>query len=232
MDCVKGMKLYPNGYFDLAVVDPPYGINESGKNHKSRQTAVKQKNGSLLKTPYADYVRKDWDKNPPGQDYFIELRRVAKKLIIFGANHFIDSFPFEKNSPGWIVWDKVNTGDFADVEMAWTDFDMSAKLFRYMWNGMMQGKSIQQGHIQQANKKLNEKRIHPTQKPVKLYQWIFHNFTEKGQKILDTHLGSGSSRIAADMVGLDFTGFEIDQEYFNAHNKRWIQYKSQLRLTY
>ncbi|CAN0212939.1 unnamed protein product [Ectocarpus fasciculatus] len=231
MDCMEGMKLFPDKFFDLAVVDPPYGIGEANKNHASRNTPIKQKNGSTLKAPRTQYKRKAWDNNAPDQEYFNELRRVAKHLIIFGANHFIDRFPFDKNASGWIIWDKVNgDNDFADVEMAWTDFDMGAKLVRYMWNGFMQGKSLKEGHLQQGNKQLNEKRIHPTQKPVKLYEWIFANFTKPGQLILDTHLGSGSSRIAASKANLKFVGFETDEDYFNSHQTRWNRFNSQIRL--
>lgn len=139
-------------------------------------------------------------------------------MVIWGCNYYSYLFPFS----GRIVWDKCNdTSSFSDCEIAATNLFNSVRIFRYMWNGMCQGKSIDEGHIMQGNKKLNEIRIHPTQKPVALYAWIFRSFAKPGDRILDTHLGSGSSRIAAYKMGLDFWGCEIDGEYFRASDERF-----------
>jgi site-specific DNA-methyltransferase (adenine-specific) len=208
MDCIQGMKEYPDKYFDLAVVDPPYGIGEDGKSNHSRSKIAKSK----LYTP------KQWDNEPPSIEYFTELFRVSKNQIVWGANHFISRMPYDSSC--WLVWDKENgENDFADCELAWTSFDKAVRRYKFRWAGMLQG-----------NMKDKENRIHPTQKPVALYDWIFTRFAEKGYKVLDTHLGSGSSRIAADKAGLDFVGFELDEEYYNALNKRFNDYKCQLRM--
>jgi site-specific DNA-methyltransferase (adenine-specific) len=208
MDCIAGLKHYPDKYFDLAVVDPPYGIGEDGKSNHSRSKIAKSK----LYTP------KKWDNEPPSIEYFTELFRVSKNQIVWGANHFISRMPYDSSC--WLVWDKENgENDFADCELAWTSFDKAVRRYKFRWAGMLQG-----------NMKDKENRIHPTQKPVALYDWIFTRFAEKGYKVLDTHLGSGSSRIAADKAGLDFVGFELDEEYYNALNKRFNDYKCQLRM--
>lgn len=154
---------------------------------------------------------KDWDNECPNVDFFNELFRVSKNQIIWGANHFISKM--SKDSKCWIIWDKQNDGfSFADGEMAWTSFDTAVRFFRY------------------HRGKQTDTRIHPTQKPVALYDWIFKNYAKEGDKILDTHLGSASSRIAADMHKLDFTGYELDKEYFDASVKRYNDYKKQLKM--
>lgn len=137
----------------------------------------------------------------------------------------------EKFGPGRIIWDKCNgNSDQSDCEIAYNSMTSRVDLFRFMWAGMMQGKSITEGHIQQGNKKRNEKRIHPTQKPLALYTWIFQKYAKPGDKVIDTHLGSGSSRIAAYEAGLDFIGFEIDQKYFDAAEKRFDTHANQINL--
>jgi site-specific DNA-methyltransferase (adenine-specific) len=206
-DCIEVMKRYPDNYFDLAVVDPPYGIGEDGAKNHSRGKATKA----------TKYTPKNWDKEPPQQEYFEELFRVSKNQIIFGANHFIERI--NKNSSCWIVWNKLNTGDFADCELAWTSFNTAVRKFDFMWNGMLQG-----------DMKNKENRIHPTQKPVRLYDWILKNYAKEHQIILDTHLGSGSSRISANKAGVSFVGCEIDKEYFDKQNKRYADFISQQRL--
>ena len=175
-------------------------------------------------------VHRDYPVSPyweiPSFDYFAELVRVSKKYIVWGCNYFDVVF-----SHGRIVWDKCNgESSFSDCEIAATNCHESVRLFRYMWNGMMQGKSISEGHIMQGNKKLNEVRIHPTQKPVALYTWIFSRYAKPGDKILDTHLGSGSSRIAAYDAGLDFVGCEKDQHYFKAQEERYQAHIAQISL--
>lgn len=187
MDCMKGMAQFPDGFFDLAVVDPPYF---SGPERRGYYGSKVSKIGV-----YRDYpVSPVWEI--PGRAYFDELRRVAKHYIVWGCNYF--SYEF---APGRIVWD-----------------------------GMLQGKSVAEGHIMQGNKKLNEQRIHPTQKPVALYDWIFQNYAAPGCRVLDTHLGSGSSRIAAYEAGVDFIGFEIDPIYYAAEEQRFLDYTSQTSL--
>lgn len=209
MDCMEALKEFPDKYFDLAVVDPPYGIGESGSKNHSRSCLAQSQD---YKPFHGDDLR------PPEQEYFNELLRVSKNQIVFGANHFISKIPFD--SPCWIVWDKENgENDFADCELAWTSFPSAVRVFRFRWQGMLQGNM--------ANK---ETRIHPTQKPVALYQWIFQHYTKPGDKILDTHLGSGSSRIAAHNLGLDFTGYEIDETYFQLEEERFDRHASQMNL--
>lgn len=215
MDCMEAMRKMPDKCFDLAVCDPPYGRKEHGG--KSRSGYVLQKNGSRLYVADGGYEKKSWDNAPPTEQYFRELRRVSKEQIIWGVNYFPYIF-----GPGRIIWDKCNgNSDQSDCEIAFNPMTNRVDLFRFMWSGMMQGKSISEGHIMQGNKRLNEKRIHPTQKPVALYAWIFERFAKPGDRILDTHLGSGSSRIAAYDAGLDFTGYEIDGDYFEAQEKRF-----------
>jgi len=203
MDCMELMRGYPDKHFDLAVVDPPYGENcnlKGGSSHSGKNGW----SGMLNKTDV-------WNVEPE-IEYFNEVFRVSKNQIFWGANHFISKIPY--NSSGWIVWDKGQR-DFslADGEMAWTSFGRAMRIFTYA-----RAKALQEG------------KIHPTQKPVKLYEWIFHNYAKEGDKILDTHLGSGSSRIAAHRAGLDFVGCELDPEYFAAQEKRYKDFTSQLTL--
>lgn len=225
IDCMGHMKTIPDGFFDLAVCDPPYGRKEHGG--KCRSGYVLQKNGTKLYVSDGLYEKKNWDSEVPPHEYFDEVCRVSKNQIIFGANYFTD----EKFGPGRIVWDKCNgNSDQSDCEIAYNSMTSRVDLFRFMWSGMMQGKSITEGYIMQGNKSLNEKRIHPTQKPVALYRWIFQRYAKPGDKILDTHLGSGSSRIAAYDAGLDFVGFEIDKDYFDKQEERFAAHSSQMNL--
>jgi site-specific DNA-methyltransferase (adenine-specific) len=209
MDCIEGMKHYPDKYFDLAVVDVPYGIGES---LKKRENTTSDKWKAPTKKVHNP---KDWDKEPPNLEYFYELFRVSKNQIVWGANHFISRMPYDSSC--WLVWDKKNgASDFADCELAWASFDKAVRKFEWLWNGFQ--------------KQRPEERIHPTQKPVALYDWIFTNYSEKGMTILDTHLGSGSSRISANKANLNFVGFEIDKEYFDKSCKRYNDFVSQVRL--
>lgn len=225
MDCLVAMREMPDKCFDLAVVDPPYGRGEDGG--KKRSNYVRQKGGQLLYVCDGAYSKKTWDGAPPTNEYFDELFRVSKEQIIFGINYMNISLP----GGGRIVWDKCNDGsDQSDAEIAFCSLDSRVLIVRYMWRGMLQGKSISEGTIQQGNKKLNEARIHPTQKPIALYAWIFNRYAKPGMKVLDTHLGSGSSRIAAYDAGLDFVGFEIDKEYFDKQEERFAAYAAQTSL--
>lgn len=213
-DCMEYMRRVPDKAFNLAVVDPPYF---SGPEKRGYYGSRVSKIGV-----HRDYpISPQWDI--PGAEYFEELQRIAKHYIVWGCNYFDYHF-----APGRIVWDKCNSSSsFSDCELAATDLFTSVRIFRFMWNGMLQGKSIEEGTIMQGNKKLNEKRIHPTQKAVALYQWIFKNYAHAGDRILDTHLGSGSSRIAAYDAGLDFVGCEIDPTYFKLQEERFNEYTAQ-----
>lgn len=223
MDCMEYMRTVPDKAFDLAVVDPPYGIGEDGG--KNRSGYVRQKNGERLYVADGAYKKTGFDRSPADMRYFAELFRVSKNQIIWGANYF------ELPRGGALVWDKCNDGsDQSGAEIAFNSLTLRTDIFRFMWRGMMQGKSISEGTVQQGNKALNEKRIHPTQKPVALYTWIFNRYAKTGDKILDTHLGSGSSRIAAYDMGLDFVGCEIDPYYFEAQEKRFADHTAQMSL--
>jgi site-specific DNA-methyltransferase (adenine-specific) len=208
MDCMEAMREMKGKQFDLAIVDPPYGIDINNQSQG--------KGGGIARK--IDYTKKDWDKTAPEIIYFNELRRVSKNQIIWGANHFISRLPVDSSC--WIVWDKDNgETDFADCELAWTSFKTAVRRFKWTWAGM-----------RQQNMKHKEERIHPTQKPVKLYEWLLHNYAKEGDKILDTHLGSGSIAIACHNLGFDLTGYEIDKEYFDAAVKRLETHKLQLRM--
>lgn len=211
MDCKEGMKEFPDKYFDLAIIDPPYGINvdvAGRKKSRGKLTAARDYE------PFAG-----GDKEPPDEAYFRELFRVSKNQIIFGANHFISKIPYDSSC--WIVWDKDNGGtDFADCELAWTSFRRSIKKIRYTWSGMRQG-----------NMKHKEYRIHPTQKPVPLYRWILATFANPGDKLLDTHVGSASSLIAFDEAGYQFVGFEKSKYYYDLSLRRYQQEAAQMKLT-
>ena len=203
------MRALPDKCFELAIVDPPYGIGEDGKKNHSR--------GGLAKPTL--YANKQWDREKPPITLFSELKRVSKNQIIWGANHFVENIP-NANSSCWVVWDKDNSGNFADCELAWTSFKTAVRIFKYRWNGMLQ-----------QNMKDKEVRFHPTQKPIDLYSWLLNNYAHKSDRILDTHLGSGSSRIAAWQAEYDFLGAEIDADYFKAQEERYASYAAQYKLT-
>ena len=201
------MARYPDKYFDLAIVDPPYGID-----------ADKGTCGSSNRGKVTNYGKKNWDSSAPPKEYFNELFRVSKNVIIWGANHFIENIP-NQNSSCWIVWNKENSGHFADCELAYTDFNTAVRMFSFKWNGMLQG-----------DMKNKETRIHPTQKPVALYKWILDKYAKQGDKILDTHLGSGSIAIACHDYGFDLTACELDKEYFDKAMERINNHKAQTKL--
>lgn len=212
MDCMEAMRLIPDKFFDLAVVDPPYGgVKQGGYMNNTGGNKLGDKS-------YFDNLN-IWKQQKPGPEYFKELFRVSKDQIIWGFNNFPAEIGRETQS--YIVWDKKHPDgiSFADCEIAWTSHDRAARIFRYKWNGM-----------QQEHMGAKEVKIHPTQKPVELYEWIFANYAQPGMKILDTHLGSGSSRIAAHNFRLDFWGFEIDKDYFEKQEKRFAEYTAQINL--
>ena len=209
MDCMQGMKEFPDKYFDLAIVDPPYGIGENGDKNHTRCKLAKVKN-------YKAFSGNDIE--PPSKEYFDELFRVSKNQIIWGANHFISKIPYDSSC--WIVWDKDNTGNFADCELAWTSFDSAVRKFKYRWNGMLQ-----------ENMKNKEIRIHPTQKPVTLYEWLLSRYTKPNDIILDTHVGSASSLIACYNTNHKFVGFELDEYYYKVSKQRLDTEMAQMRLS-
>ena len=204
-DCLEAMKLMKDNQFDLAIVDPPYGGNDAIglKNNKSNtKQATKRK----------DY--KVFENSAPSSEYFIELIRVSKNQIIWGVN-FYKNYNF---SGGRLCWDKKGTA-FGRAELAYLSMTKSVNICEIVWNGMLQ-----------HDMKNKEHRIHPTQKPVKLYEWLLINYAKKGDKILDTHLGSGSIAIACHNLGYDLEGYELDKEYYDNALKRIKEHQSQLRL--
>ena len=202
-DCLEAIKKMPDKAYDLAIVDPPYGIDLANMN----MGAGKSKKCSKIKN--RKWVAKDWDKNTPTTEYFENLIRVSKHQIIWGGNYF--ELP---PCPHYIIWDKeIPEGlSFADCEMAWTSYSKAPRMFRYSAYRDKDGK------------------IHPTQKPVKLYEWLLHNYAKEGDKIIDTHLGSGSVAMACHNKGYDLTAYEIDKEYFGATTKRIKDHISQLTM--
>ena len=198
-DCLEYMRTLPDKAFQLAIADPPYGIGEDGKSNHSR---------GLLAKP-SQWTPKELDKQAMTAEFFEELRRISSNQIIWGANHFISRMPYDSSC--WIVWDKENgTTDFADCELAWASFKTAVRLFRFMWNGMLQG--------DMSHKEI---RIHPTQKPVALYAWLLKNYAKEGDRIFDPMMGSQSSRIAAYKMGFDYVGCELDKEYFDKGCERF-----------
>ena len=197
-DCLEAMKEMPDNTYDLAIVDPPYGININ--NNMGRRKGQK----------HSGYKKVEWDSQTPSQEYFDELKRVSVNQIVWGANYMIDKI--QSPSACWLMWDKGFSEDvsFAQYELAWTSFSSSAKKFDKNPN--------------QPN------RIHPTQKPVKLYEWLLDNYAKEGDKILDTHLGSGSIALACHNRGFDLTAFEIDEEYYNNAVERLDTHRSQLTI--
>jgi len=198
-DCVSGMKRYADNHFDLAIVDPPYGINVN--------VSIGRRKGDK-KSNYHKFAGND--NSIPNEEYFDELFRISKNQIIWGGNYMTE---YLTPTPCWLLWDKGFSEEvtFAQFEMAWTSFNSSAKKYNY-------------------NTARQQNRIHPTQKPVALYDWILSKYAKPTDLILDTHLGSGSSRIASYKGGFNFVGFEIDPEYFDKQNRRFHDFKSQLRL--
>jgi len=198
-DCMEAMASMKDNQFDLAIVDPPYGIKQA-------------KGISFGKYARDIHEEKNWDSTIPKKEYFEELFRVSKEQIIWGGNYFLD---YLHNTRCMIVWDKMNgTNPISDCELAWTSFKSSVRRFKYHH---FSGDGICQ-------------RIHPTQKPVALYTWLLDKYAQKGWKILDTHLGSGSSAIAAHDMGYEFHGYELDEEYFEAASKRLKEHQKQLQL--
>lgn len=201
-DCVEALKRFPDNYFDLAIVDPPY----SETFNTDACADNKGKKGS--------YKLDTLNNHLPTEEYWNELFRVSKNQIVWGANWYGKYF-----GVGGLVWFKDNTGNYSPCEYAYQSINNHIHHYQYRWNGMLQ-----------QNMKQKEERIHPTQKPVALYDWILQKFAKQGDLILDTHLGSGSSRIAAHKGGFNFIGYEISKDYYEAQEKRFKDFVSQLRL--
>ena len=219
MDCMEYMKGLPDKSFDLAISDPPYHSGPEKRNFYGQRISSR----GVKRVDYG--IGKYWEI--PTDDFYKELCRVSKNQIIWGINYF----NFRNVPSGRLIWNKCNgSSTFSDCEIASCSMISTVRMFTYMWNGMLQGKSISEGHIAQGNKALNEKRIHPAQKPIALYVWLLRKFAKHGDRILDTHLGSGSSRIAAHQLGYYFVGCEKDKTYFEKEEERFREYVSQMEL--
>jgi len=200
MDCMEALRQTPDNYYSLALVDPPYGLGM----HKAQGTT---------KAKPKKWCGGEWDNETPTTEYWNELFRVSKNQIVWGANYFMENLNSGKK---WIVWDKMLDQDQSHLELAWTSFVGAERMYRY-------SRSKLQGFQ-------NPNRFHPTEKPISLYEFLIKEFAKEGDLILDTHLGSGSSRIAAYKGGFNFVGFEIDKDYYEKQEKRFNDFKSQLRL--
>lgn len=202
-DCMDVMRELPDNAFDLAICDPPYGLGIDG------QKACVCKNPKHNRKFHA---RKGWDDSTPTAEYFRELERVSRNQIIWGANYFVEHLT--KGTKGWIVWFKGQTGlTMSDCELAYSSFNCPTRLI-----------TINRGVLAKQN------TIHPTEKPVQLYSWLLQNYAKRGDKILDTHLGSGAIYLAADSMGFEMTGIELDPEYYNAAKQRILYQQAQPRL--
>ena len=209
-DCVKALKRYADNHFDLAIVDPPYGINRLEMSWTAQSNSNNGKS-QAESSKWASYEIKKWDNERPPLEYWEELKRVSKNQIVWGANYFPEFFTYNM---GVVFWDKIRSIDvkFSHGELAFTTFGGFTRKFPY------------------NPEKYNKERWHPTQKPVALYDYLLREFAKKGNLILDTHLGSGASRISCYKNGYDFVGIEIDADYYNEQEKRFNDFKSQLRL--
>lgn len=217
MDCMKALKQMPDKSIDLAIVDPIYGDVTGGGYTTSKWDNKEHHIGKCSANERA-YHRALWDmpKTPP--EYFKELFRVSKNQIIWGGNFFVESLP---SSQGWVVWDKQRPEgvSFSDCELAFTSFNVGLRIFRFMWNGMLQG-----------DMKNKECKIHPTQKPVALYKWLLHKYANEDDIILDTHAGSASSLIACHLMGYNYIGFEIDDVYYKKAKERLERETAQMTI--
>lgn len=210
IDCMEYMATLPDKAFDLAIVDPPYGIGFGEYNRTNKDAK-----GNRFKAN--KYKNSGWDADIPSDSYFVELMRVSKNQIVWGGNYF--PFVWGFGGKGFIYWHKGNpVNNFSDGELAWSSFDKPAKQFAFNYYGNIEGGTSQKG------------KVHPTQKPVKLYEWLLTNYAKPGQRILDTHLGSGSSAIAAHYFGVDFVGCELDADYYAAACKRFDNETSQAAM--
>lgn len=231
MDLERGLKSIPDKFYDIALCDIPYGINVGNMAYlRETKNTVLQKNGKRLNANRNKkvYTLKDWDLIPPPQEYFNELKRISKGQIIFG----IEYVNWEGVGPGRIKWNKgIPEGlSFKKYELAYCSMIDNEVELDLLWSGMRQAKSLKEPMTQQGNKALNEKRIHPTQKPLLLYQKLIGDYGFNGCKIIDTHAGAAKSRIAAYLANCYYTGYEIDPEYYHLQEKEFNKFIAQGRL--
>ncbi len=211
MDCMELMAEYEDNHFDLAIVDPPYGIGWDGDNLKDYNSNSCE---SWKHRKPKGYTEKKWDSERPPIEYFQELQRVSKNQIIWGGNYFSDML---RPTGSWIVWDKqVVMPTFSDGELAWCSMKNSVKMARFLWAGYLKCEKTS--------------RIHPTQKPVGLYHWLLENYAKEGDKILDTHVGSASSLIACNNLNFDVVGCELDEEYYSNAQERIKEETAQMSI--
>ena len=208
-DNMNLMSRYEDNYFDLAIVDPPYGINADNKNNGKNSDRHEKASKAKINT----YKKTNWDNAIPNDEYFAELKRVSKKQVVWGANFF-------NLQGGFLFWNKkVTMPTYSQGELAWLSWSNKVDYVSITWHGMLQ-----------HDMKNKEQRIHPTQKPVKLYEWLLMNYANEGDKILDTHLGSGSIAIACHNLGFDLTACELDKDYYYSAVKRITEHQSQMRM--
>lgn len=216
-DCLEAMKAMKDNSYDLAITDPPYGINADQKHNDAALRRLKSKGKTKSGRGYKLYKQTDWDQETPSQEYFDELFRVSKAQIIWGGNYFDYLWQF---SNSFIIWNKEQREfSLADGELAW--YSKPNKAMRIF--DMSRGAALSDGQN-------NGGRFHPTQKPVKLYRWLLKKYAKEGYKILDTHLGSGTISIACHIEGYDLDAFEIDTDYYEGALKRYNLLKNQLKL--
>ena len=208
-DCMEAMAGFDDNKFDLAIVDPPYGIDADDKNNGKNSDRHEKTSKAKINT----YKKTNWDDAIPNDEYFTELKRVSKKQIVWGANFF-------NLQGGMLYWHKhVTMPTYSQGELAWLSWLNKVDFVSIAWHGMIQ-----------HDMKNKETRIHPTQKPVKLYEWLLINYAKEGDKILDTHLGIGSIAIACHNLGFDLQGYELDKDYYEAASKRLKDHQSQIRM--
>ena len=215
-DNMELMARYPDNYFDLAIVDPPYGIGADEAQNNAAEQRIKSNGKSKAGRGYKLYKKSDWDNSIPSKEFFDELQRVSKNQIIWGGNYMTQ---YLKPSMGWIIWDKGQR-DFslADGEMAWTSFNKAMRIFEFS----------RASCIKSNNTMI--KKFHPTAKPFELYKWLLDKYAKPGDKILDTHLGSGSIALACHDYGFELTACELDKEYFDKAMERIKNYTNQTKL--
>jgi site-specific DNA-methyltransferase (adenine-specific) len=207
-DCLDVMKTFPDNHFDVIITDPPYGIGESAKKNNSRCNAA-------FPTRFESY---SWDEKKIGMEYFYEMKRISKDQVIFGGNYYCS---FLGDTSCFIVWDKQNTGDFADCELAWTSFKTATRLIKCRWNGMLQ-----------YDMKNKEKRVHPTQKPLPVMEWIIQNYSVPNSFICDPFMGSGTTGVACMKLERNFTGIDFIPEYVEIAKNRIKNEFDQLKLSF
>ncbi len=210
------MARYPDNYFDLAIVDPPYGIGADKAQNLAAEQRIKSNGKSKAGRGYKQYKQTEWDENIPKKEYFNELKRVSKNQIIWGANYMTDYLP---PSMGWVIWNKMQREfSLADGEMAWTSFNRALRIY-----DLSRGQAIQENNI-------GLDKFHPTAKPISLYKWLIDKYAKDGDKILDTHLGSGSIAIACHEYGFELTACELDTEYYEKAVERIKNHVAQQKL--